>query len=44
MFAGDQSRYVCRAEGLHEFLLECFEDWYLDLQDEIDVGGVRNPV
>ena len=37
LFDGDQSRYVYRAEGLHELLLECFEDWYLELQDEIDV-------
>ena len=37
LFDGDRSRYVHRAEGLHELLLEQFGDWYLELQDEIDL-------
>jgi hypothetical protein len=36
LFDGDQSRYVYQAEGLHDLLLECFEDWYLELQDDAD--------
>jgi hypothetical protein len=26
----------CRPECLHELLLECFEDWYLELRGESD--------
>ena len=36
LFDGDRSRYVYAPEGLHDLMLEQFEDWYLELQDEAD--------
>jgi hypothetical protein len=37
LFDGERSRYVYGSESLHDLLLGQFEDWYLELQDEIDV-------
>ena len=36
LFDGSRSRYVYQAEGLNDLLLECFGDWYLELQADIE--------